>query len=354
MSQVLKWMEEKDYEQLVFNYDKTSGLKAIICIHDTTLGPALGGTRMLQYDTEKEAIKDVMRLAEGMTYKAAAAGLNLGGGKAVIIGDASQDKSEELWRAFGRYVQSLQGRYITAVDVNTSVDDMAFVNQETDHVVGLPSISGDPSPVTAFGVVQAMKASAEEVYGSTDLSGKTVAVQGVGSVGYYLCQNLFEAGAELVVTDIDDDKVKKVQEEFQAEAVDPDEIYSVDCDIFSPSALGGVINDETIPELRCDIVCGGANNILAEDRHGDILDDKDIIYAPDYVSNAGGLINVYHELKGYDREEALDTAAGIYDRMRKIFRISSRDNIPTHKAADIMAEERIERIKNVRCNHITR
>ncbi len=354
MSRVLELMEEEDYEQVVFNYDETSGLKAIICIHDTTLGPALGGTRMWNYDSEEEALIDVLRLARGMTYKAAAAGLNLGGGKAVVIGDAEEDKSEELWRSFGRFVQSLQGRYITAEDVNTTVNDMAFVNEETDYVTGLPGTSGDPSPVTAYGVYQSMKASVEEVYGTTDLSGKKVAVQGVGSVGYYLCEYLYEEGARLIVTDIKEERVKRVQKEFEAKAVETDEIYGVDCDIFAPTALGAVINDDTIPQLTCDIVCGGANNVLAEERHGDILDEKDILYAPDYVANAGGLMNVYQELQGYDKEKAMNRATGIFDNIKNVYEISKRDNIPTYKAADILAEERIEKIKNVRSNHIIR
>ncbi|MFN2363822.1 MAG: Glu/Leu/Phe/Val dehydrogenase [Halarsenatibacteraceae bacterium] len=354
MSKVFELMGEHDYEQVVFNYDEESGLKAIICIHDTTLGPALGGTRMWNYESEEEALVDVTRLARGMTYKAAAAGLNLGGGKAVIIGDADKDKSEELWRSFGRFVQSLNGRYITAEDVNTSVSDMAYVNEETDHVTGLPGTSGDPSPVTAYGVWRAMLASVEEKYGSTDISGKTIAVQGVGSVGYYLCKHISEAGGKLIVTDINDSRVEKVKQEFGAEAVAPDEIYGVDADIFAPTALGAVINDDTIPEFKFDIVCGGANNVLAEERHGDILDEKDILYAPDYVANAGGLINVYDELQGYNKERALSRAKKIFDNTKKVFEISKRDNIPTYKAADIMAEERIAKIGRVRSNYLVR
>ncbi|MGM0419671.1 MAG: Glu/Leu/Phe/Val family dehydrogenase [Bacillota bacterium] len=354
MSKIFELMQEHDYEQMVFNHDEVSGLKAIICIHDTTLGPALGGTRMWNYETEEDAIIDVMRLARGMTYKAAAAGLNLGGGKTVIIGDADTDKSEEFWRAFGRFVESLNGRYITAEDVNTTVDDMAFVAEETDHVTGLPGTSGDPSPVTAFGVYRAMQASLEEVYGSTDINGKTVAVQGVGQVGYYLCKHISEDGGKLIVTDIDDEKLERVKQEFGAEVVGPDEIYSVDADVFAPTALGAVINDDTIPQFKFDIICGGANNVLAEERHGDILDEKDILYAPDYVANAGGLINVYDELLGYNKERALNRASGIFENTKKVYNISKRDNIPTYKAADIMAEERIAKIGKVRSNYIKR
>jgi len=355
MKKVFEKMEEFDHEQIVVNYDEETGLKAIIAIHDTSLGPALGGTRLWHYETEEEALVDVMRLSKGMTYKAAAAGLNLGGGKAVIIGDAENIKSEELWRAFGRFVQSLNGRYITAEDVNTTVQDMAYVSEETDHVTGLPGTSGNPSPVTAFGVWKAMKATAEEVYGTTDLEGKTVAIQGVGHVGYHLAKHINEEGGNLIVTDIKQENIDKVVEDFGAEVVEPEEIYGVDCDIFAPSALGAVINDDTIPQLKCDIVCGAANNVLKdEEKHGSKLDEMDILYSPDYVANAGGLINVYDELQGYNRDRAINRASKIYDNMKKVIEISKRDNIPTYKAADIMAEERIEKVTKVRRNYIPR
>ncbi|AZR73445.1 leucine dehydrogenase [Anoxybacter fermentans] len=349
-----EYMEKYDYEQLVFCYDKTSGLKAIICIHDTTLGPALGGTRMWVYENEDDAILDALRLARGMTYKAAAAGLNLGGGKTVIMGDPKKDKSEELWRAFGRYVQSLNGRYITAEDVGTSVEDMDYVAMETDYVTGLSGTSGDPSPMTAFGVYKGMKACCKEVYGSDSLEGKVVAVQGLGHVGYYLCKHIHEEGGKLIVTDIDQERIDKVVKEFGATAVAPDEIYGVECDIFAPCALGAVVNDETIPQFKCRIIAGAANNVLKEERHGDIIHEKGILYAPDYVINAGGLINVYHELLGYNRDNVLRDVAKIYDRILKVIEISKRDNIPTYKAADIMAEERIEKMGRVRSNYIVR
>lgn len=349
------YMEKYDFEQLVFNYDETSGLKALICIHDTTLGPALGGTRMWVYEKEDEAIEDVLRLARGMTYKAAVAGLNLGGGKGVVIGDPKKDKSEELWRAFGRAVQSLNGRYITAEDVGTSPQDMNFVSMETDYVVGLMGTSGDPSPFTANGVWHGMQACAEKIYGSRSLKGKKVAVQGVGSVGYYLVKHLVEdEGAEVVVTDIDEERVKKVVDEFGVKAVGTDEIYGVDADIFAPCALGAVINDETLPQFKFKIIAGGANNVLAEERHGDELEKKGILYAPDYVINAGGLINVADELKGYNKERALQTVAGIYDSVKMVLEIAERDNIPTYKAADRLAEERIEKMGKVRSNYIKR
>ncbi len=349
------YMEKYDFEQLVFNYDETSGLKALICIHDTTLGPALGGTRMWVYEKEEEAIEDVLRLARGMTYKAAVAGLNLGGGKGVVIGDPKKDKSEELWRAFGRAVQSLNGRYITAEDVGTSPQDMNFVSMETDYVVGLMGTSGDPSPFTANGVWHGMQACAEKIYGSRSLKGKKVAVQGVGSVGYYLVKHLVEdEGAEVVVTDIDEERVKKVVDEFGVKAVGTDEIYGVDADIFAPCALGAVINDETLPQFKFKIIAGGANNVLAEEGHGDELEKKGILYAPDYVINAGGLINVADELKGYNRERALQNVAGIYDSVKMVLEIAERDNIPTYKAADRLAEERIEKMSKVRSNYIKR
>ncbi len=348
------YMEKYDYEQLVFCYDKTSGLKAIICIHDTTLGPALGGTRMWNYESEEDAILDVLRLGRGMTYKAAAAGLNLGGGKTVIIGDAKKDKSEELWRAFGRYVQSLNGRYITAEDVNTSVEDMDYVAMETDYVTGLSGTSGDPSPVTAYGTYMGMKAAAKEALGTDSLEGKVISVQGLGHVGYYLCKFIHEEGGKLIVTDINQEAIDRIVDEFGAEVVAPDEIYGVECDIYAPCALGATVNDETIPQFKCRAIAGAANNVLKEERHGDILHEKGIIYAPDYVINAGGLINVYHELLGYDADAAHRDSSKIYDRILKVIEISKRDNIPTYKAADIMAEERIEKMGRVHSNFIMR
>ncbi len=350
---IFEYMEKYDFEQLVFNYDETSGLKALICIHDTTLGPALGGTRMWVYEKEEEAIEDALRLARGMTYKAAVAGLNLGGGKGVVIGDPKKEKSEELWRAFGRFVQSLNGRYITAEDVGTSPQDMNFVSMETSSVVGLMGTSGDPSPFTANGVWHGMQACAEKVYGSRSLKGKKISVQGVGSVGYYLIKHLVEdEGAEVIVADIDQDRIKLVKEEFGVKAVDPEDIYSADVDIFAPCALGAVINDETLPQLKCKIVAGGANNILAEERHGVEIEKKGILYAPDYVINAGGLINVADELKGYNKERALQSVAGIYESVKMVLDIADRDNIPTYRAADRLAEERIEKMSRVRSNFI--
>lgn len=344
-------LQAEDYEQIVFCQDQASGLKAIIAIHDTTLGPALGGLRMWNYASEEEALTDVLRLAKGMTYKNAAAGLNLGGGKAVIIGNAKTDKSEALFRAFGRYVQSLSGRYITAEDVNTSVADMDFIHMETDYVTGVsPAFgsSGNPSPVTAYGVYRGMKAAAKWKFGSDSLAGKTVAVQGVGNVAYNLCRHLHEEGAHLVVTDINEEALKRAETDFGATVVKPDEIYAVDCDIFAPCALGAVINDQTIPMLKAQIVAGAANNQLAEDRHGDMLEERGILYAPDFVINAGGVINVADELEGYNRERAMKKVELIYDNMQRVFEIAERDGVPTHVAAEKMAEERIQMMSRSR------
>ncbi|WP_042355110.1 branched-chain amino acid dehydrogenase [Bacillus rubiinfantis] len=349
--EIFKYLEKYDYEQVVFCQDQQSGLKAIIAIHDTTLGPALGGTRMWTYASEEAAIEDALRLARGMTYKNAAAGLNLGGGKTVIIGDPRKDKNEEMFRAFGRYIQGLNGRYITAEDVGTTVADMDLIHEETDYVTGIsPAFgsSGNPSPVTAYGVYRGMKAAAKEAFGSDSLEGKIVAIQGVGNVAYTLCRYLHEEGAQLIVTDINKDAVNRAVEEFGAKAVAPDEIYSVECDIYAPCALGATINDDTIPQLKAKVVAGSANNQLKESRHGDILHELGIVYAPDYVINAGGVINVADELYGYNRERAMKKVETIYHSIEKVIEISKRDHIPTYVAANRMAEERIEKVRNSR------
>ncbi|QGU94577.1 leucine dehydrogenase [Clostridium bovifaecis] len=341
-------MEKYDYEQLVFCQDRKTGLKAIIGIHDTTLGPALGGTRIWNYENEDAAIMDVLRLSRGMTYKNAAAGLNLGGGKTVIIGDPQKMKSEEFFRVFGRFVEGLNGRYITAEDMNTTTEDMEYINMETDHVVGLKGKSGNPSPVTAFGTFKGILAGAREAFGTEDLKGKVVAVQGVGSVGYNLCKHLYEAGARLIVTDVKKSNIEKAVKDFNAEGVEPDEIYSVACDIFSPCAMGAVVNDFTLDKFNCKLIAGCANNVLAEERHGEILEEKGIVYVPDFVINAGGVINVYEEILGYNKERALAKAANVYDKVSEVFKISKEEHIPTYKAAERLAEKRIEAIKNVK------
>ncbi|WP_164218106.1 branched-chain amino acid dehydrogenase [Virgibacillus sp. YIM 98842] len=350
--EIFTYMEKYDYEQLVFCQDENSGLKAIIAIHDTTLGPALGGTRMWTYDSEEAAIEDALRLAKGMTYKNAAAGLNLGGGKTVIIGDPRKDKNPEMFRAFGRYIQSLNGRYITAEDVGTTEEDMDLIHMETDFVTGISAesqgSSGNPSPVTGYGIYKGMKAAAKEVFGNESLEGKTIAVQGVGNVAYALCEHLHEEGANIIVTDINKEAVNRAVEAFHAEAVDPDDIYDVDCDIYAPCALGATINDETIPKLKAKIIAGSANNQLKESKHGDIIHEKGILYVPDYVINAGGVINVADELNGYNQARAMKKVETIYDNLTKVFEIARRDHIPTHAAADRMAEERITSMKKSR------
>lgn len=348
---IFKRMEQHDYEQLVFCQDKNSGLKAIICIHDTTLGPALGGTRMWNYETEEEAIEDAIRLGRGMTYKNAAAGLNLGGGKTVIIGDPLKDKNEEMFRAFGRFIQGLNGRYITAEDVGTTVADMDLIHEETDFVTGIsPAFgsSGNPSPVTAYGIYIGMKAAALEAFGDDSLEGKTITVQGVGNVAYTLCKHLHEEGAKLIVTDINQDAVQRAVNDFGAVAVAPNDIYSQEADIFAPCAMGAIINDDTIPQLKVKAVAGSANNQLKEERHGDELEAKGIVYAPDFVINSGGVINVADELYGYNNERAMKRVETIYDSITRIFEISKRDGIPSYIAAERMAEERINRVKNSR------
>lgn len=348
------YMSKYGYEQLVYFYDKETGLKGITCIHDTTLGPALGGTRLWNYATEEDAVTDVLRLARGMSYKNAAAGLNLGGGKTVLIGDASKVKSEAYWRAFGRYVQSLNGRYITAEDVNTNVDDMDYVMMETDYVTGLRKTSGDPSPFTAYGVYCGMKATCKEKFGTDSLKGLKIAVQGVGHVGYYLVKHLFEEGAEIIICDIKQANIDNVTKDFKVTVVAPEEIYGVECDVYAPCALGATVNDDTIPQFKCKVIAGAANNVLKEERHANILEEKGILYAPDYVINAGGVINVYQEILGYDRDEALNKTQKIYDRLLEVYKIAKEEGITTAKAADRMAENRINTMKNVRSNYIKR
>ena len=342
--QLFDTIAEMGHEQLVVCNDATAGYRGIIAVHSTTLGPALGGTRFWQYASDEEAIVDALRLSRGMTYKNAVAGLNLGGGKSVIIGNNKTADREMIFRAHGRFVESLGGRYITAEDVGTSTADMDFVHMETKNVSGLAGRSGDPSPVTAHGVFRAIQASAKERWGSDDLTTKTVSLQGAGHVGYYLAKELHTAGAKLIITDIDAERVKAVVSEFGARAVAPDEIYGVQADIFAPCALGGIINDTTIPQLRCEILAGAANNVLLEERHGVAIEEKGILYAPDYVANAGGVINVYSELAGWSSARSFRKADEIYDTILKVFSIAKADKIPSYVAADRLAEQRIKAV----------
>jgi leucine dehydrogenase len=340
------------HEQLVFCSDPSVGLRAIIAIHDTTLGPSIGGTRMWTYASEDDALNDALRLSRGMTYKAAAAGLNFGGGKAVIIGDPRTEKTEALFRSFGRFVEGLGGRYITAEDVGTTVRDMEWVRIETRYVTGLSRAlggSGDPSPLTALGVYRGMKACAKFLLGSSLLDGLKIAVQGLGHVGYYLVKHLYEEGAEVYAADIDEERVNRVVDEFGAVRVKPDDIYEVDADVFSPCALGGILNAETIPKLRCKIIAGSANNQLADEKeNGALLQEREILYCPDYVINSGGLINVANELEGYNQERAIKQVSRIYEIVAGIMDRSQKLNVPTYEAANKMAEERIQQIGELR------
>jgi leucine dehydrogenase len=314
-------------------------------VHSTRLGPALGGTRFWNYATDEEAITDALRLSRGMTYKNAVAGLHLGGGKSIIIGDNKTKDRETIFRAHGRFVESLGGRYITAEDVGTSTRDMDYVHMETGHVAGLAGKSGDPSPVTAHGVFRAVQASANRRWGTDSLEGKTVSIQGCGSVGSYLAKELHEAGATLIVSDIDSAKAARVAKATGATIVEGDAIFSAAADIFSPCALGGIINDTTIPKLKVEIVAGGANNQLLEDRHGDELERRNILYSPDYVANAGGVINVFGEVAGWDAQRAHEKADEIYDTILKVFDIAESKHIPTYEAADRLAEQRLAEAK---------
>lgn len=343
-----------DHEEVIYCHDKNVGLKAIIAIHNTALGPALGGTRMWNYKTEEDALIDVLRLSKGMTYKASAAGLNLGGGKAVIIGDPKTQKSEGLFRAFGQFVNSLNGKYITAEDVGTCVTDMEYIFMETPWVTGIPKAfggSGDPSPYTAHGVLMGIKASAKEKFNTDSLKGMRIAVQGLGNVGTNLVKYLIEEGAKVTVADIDSAKVKLHVDQYGVQSTDPEQIVYTECDIFAPCALGAVINDNTINKLKCKVVAGGANNQLAEPKHGDQLKELGILYAPDYVINAGGLMNVFVELEGYSQERAFDKTKRVYDNLMKVFAIAKKENIGNHTAADHVAEERMATIGKLKQRH---
>ncbi len=352
-----EWMEERGHEEVVFFSDRKSGLRAIVAIHNTALGPALGGCRMYPYETTEEALSDVLRLSRGMTYKAAVAGLNLGGGKAVIVGDPKKHKNEILFRTFGRFVQGLGGRYITAEDVGTNVADMEFVRMETRYVTGTSKAhggSGDPSPVTALGTYHGIKACAEKVLKTQSLRGIRIAVEGVGHVGYHLVRLLNDEGAKLYVADVDAERVRKVVNEFGCESVNPQSVHGLDADIFSPCALGSVINDETIPRFKFKIIAGAANNQLQdEERHSRMLLEKGICYAPDYVINSGGLINVYNELQGYNQEKALAQAKGIGDILRRVLELAEKERISTHAASNRLAEERIQQVGRIRQTYVS-
>ena len=354
MESIFEYMQQFDFENLFFCQDKALDFKAVIAIHDTTLGPATGGCRMWQdYSSEMDAIEDALRLARGMTYKYAAAGVNLGGGKAVIIGDPKRTDREPVFRALGRFINRLGGKYITGEDVGTTLQDMEYIRMETEHVVTLPTYlggAGDIAPMTAFGTIRAMQACCNRVYGSDSLEGKQVAVQGLGAVGHNMIEQLQDLGAQLTVTDIDQAKVEAMTAGFGVSAVEPEAIYDVDCDIFCPCALGKVINDDSLGRLKCKIICGCANNQLAEERHGDQLEKMGFVYAPDYITNAGGTIYDTDRLGvgGVSHERGKAKVARIYDNMQRVFAIADRDKLPTYQAADRMAEERIKQIAEVK------
>ncbi|WP_247000320.1 Leu/Phe/Val dehydrogenase [Halosolutus gelatinilyticus] len=329
------------HEQVSYFADSETGLRAIMAIHDTTLGPSLGGTRILDYGSEDEALEDVLRLSRAMTYKAAAADLPLGGGKAVIVGDPDEIKSEALFEAYGRAVDCLGGRYVTSVDVNSGVADMDVVARETDHVVGTSGGLDDPSPITAHGVFRGIRACAESVYGTGSVDGLEVVVQGLGKVGRSLADDLLDRGASVAVSDVDTEAVEAFARERDVEVVPPDAVYDRPCDVFAPCAIGGVVNDETVPRLECDVVAGGANNVLADRRHARDLRDRGILYAPDYVLNAGGLITVAKEYLGGDRDEAYAEAAAIGDRLLELIDRADDRGTTVLEAAEAYAEERI-------------
>ena len=350
--EIVEVMESGDYEQLVIAVDKNAGLRAFIAIHDTTLGPALGGTRIWPHPTEEAALTDVLRLARAMTYKNAAAGLNFGGGKALIWADPRTDKHEGMMRAFGQFLEGLGGRYITTEDVGSTPEDLVAISQTTSHVVGLPRTlggSGDPSKATGFGIYRGMKVAAKQVLGTDSLKDVSIAIQGFGKVAGYLADHLLVEGARLIVTDINPDAIARAKALGCTIVEDPDAIYDVDCDIFAPCALGGSINSNTIGRLRCKMVAGSANNQLLTPEDGEALWKKGVLYVPDYVLNAGGVINLSYEIgRPYQEEEAMERVARIADSVEKVLSISKDENISTAKAADWLAEMRIKSVRRAK------
>ncbi|HET8895022.1 MAG TPA: Glu/Leu/Phe/Val dehydrogenase dimerization domain-containing protein [Gaiellaceae bacterium] len=350
---VLDYLRKYNFKKVQLVNDSATGLRGVIAIHSTALGPATGGLRMWQYESEQAAILDALRLARGMTYKYAAAGLDLGGGKAVIIGDPKTDKTEALIRAMGRFIDQLGGEYITGEDVGTTLADMETLYSETDHVVTLPvncGGAGDISPATALGTIEAMRACAERVWGTPDLRGRSVALQGLGVVGSKALGLLAEAGASVVVTDIDPEKVQWAKDTYGVESVEPEAIYGLDVDIFAPYALGGIINDDTTPQFKVKVIAGAANNQLLEERHGDELERRGIVYAVDYIANSGGTIFDTDRLRkgGFAPDRAMAKVREIYGRTHEVFAISERDGIPCYQAADRLAEARIAALTGVK------
>jgi leucine dehydrogenase len=356
---VFEKIQREDYEQIVYCNDPRSGLKAIISMHSTVLGPATGGCRMWAYKNEEEALIDVLRLSKGMTYKNSISGLNWGGGKAVIIGDAKTQKTKEMLERFGEYVARLGGNYITAKDVGIGSEDLKTVKSKTKHVLGIdgePGSSGDPSPATAWGVYHGMKAAAKFASGANKLSGMKVALQGLGSVSYYLLEHLIADGAKVIGCDIDQSAIERATKKYNIEIVSPDKIYDVPCDIFAPSALGATINADTLPRIAkagAKIIAGAANNQLATSDDGYAVHQRGMIYAPDYAINAGGVINIYYEggaagAGGYSKAKAFEHVAGIEKTIAEILTRAKSENLPTHVVADRIAEERVEKARQAR------
>jgi leucine dehydrogenase len=349
---IFGYMNQYGYEKVLLWQNEDVGLRAVLAIHSTLLGPAAGGTRMWTYASDLDAIEDAMRLARGMTYKYAAAGVNLGGGKVVIIGDPKTQKSEMLFRALGRFIHNLRGEYLTGEDVGTTLQDMDYIRMETPYVITLSQESGGAGPIggaTAFGVLQAMRACAEKVYGSTSLQGKKVVVQGLGAVGYPMVEQLIKEGAQVTVADIDAQKVEKVKSDFNVETMDARDVFSANADIYCPCALGGIINAETLPQFRVKIICGSANNQLRAEQHGDEIQKRGILYAPDYIANAGGTVFDTDRLwGGVNPTRGMNKVAKIYERMKQVIAISESQNIPTYLAADRMAEERLAQARAIK------
>lgn len=350
--QIFNYMSKYGYEQVLLWQNEDVGLRAALAIHSTVLGPAAGGCRMWTYASDLDAIEDAMRLARGMTYKYAAAGVNLGGGKVVIIGDPKTQKSEMLFRALGRFINNLRGEYLTGEDVGTTLQDMDYMRMETPYVITLSQESGGAGPIggaTAFGVLQAMKACAKETWGSADLQGRQVVVQGLGAVGYPMVEYLVKENAEVVVADIEPGRVAQLQNDFGVAAIDVRDVASANADIYCPCALGGIINDETINQFRVKIICGSANNQLRQERHGDELMQRGILYAPDYIANAGGTVFDTDRLwGGVNTKRGMSKVSKIYERMKQVIEISKSQNIPTYLAADRIAEERIAQARAIK------
>jgi len=344
---IFELLEHHDYGELHLCRDAASGLRGIVAIHDSRLGPALGGCRFIEYDSDEAAVVDALRLARGMTYKAALAGIPHGGGKSVLIKPSAKFDRAAMLRAFGRFLEDLGGHYITAEDSGTSIEDMEIIRGVTTHVTGVKPEhggSGDPSPFTALGVRRGIEACVKKVLGRDDLDGVSVAVQGIGHVGYHLCRELHALGASLTVADIDPLKAERAQRELGATVVELDAIFAQECDVFAPCALGSALNDETIPRLKCKTVAGAANNQLAEPGHGDDLMQRGILYAPDYAINAGGLINVAQEVAGYDEAIVRERTMKIYDTIYEIAERAEKAMTPTYRIADTMVEERLAKV----------